>query len=334
MGRSEFKSQISNLKSQTRKSVFFLGLCLLAASSLRADGSETVCLILSGLGGMPEYAENFVAWAEKTEELCGRLDAEVHRLDGREVRRDEILELFRSVPSHPRETVWLFLIGHGNHDGERFKFNIKGPDLTGADLAAFLGSLGDARVHLIAATSASGALVSELEGEKRVVLAATRNRMERQPPLYYSFFVEAASSPEADSNKDGRVSLLEAFLVSRKQVAAWYEEKGRIQTEHAVLSDGGKQRLEAGKEDEEPDVSTGAGWLAASAFVSRPPERAYRSLEAQQLAGERARVERSIEDLKFRKGELSQSEYFGQLEELLVKLAEINERIETLEREP
>lgn len=299
-----------------------------------ADSPAEACVIISGLGGMPEYEENFLAWADKTEQLCAQLKAEVHRLDGRRVGRDEMIQLFNSLSSTPPEEIWIFLIGHANYDGTRFRFHIKGPDLTDADLGHFLGALGDARINLVAATSASGALLSELEGDNRVVLTATRNAMERQPPLFYSFFVDAAGSPEADANKDGKVSILEAFDSSRTQVADWYQEQGRIQTEHAVLSDRGRTRLEAGKEDEEPDWSTGAGWLAASAFLSEPPERAYRSLEARELAERRTKLERAIEDLKFRKAEMPQDQYFKELEKRLVELAEINERIELLEGQP
>ncbi len=300
-----------------------------------ADESPgVVCVIVSGLGGMPEYEENFLSWAEKTEQLCTRLGATVYRRDARQVEREAILSLFSELSPGPMYEMWLFLIGHGNFDGERFKFNIKGPDLTDADLSDFLGAVRAERVNLVAATSASGALLTTLEGEGRVVVTATRNQHERQPPLFFSFFVEAAGSPEADSNKDGRVSLLEAFLFSRQQVAEWYEKQGRIQTEHAVLSERGGRRLEAGKEEEEPNLTSGAGWLSAAAFISRPPERAYRTLEAQELGRQRTRLERAIEDLKFRKGEMQQQDYFQQLEKLLVQLAETNEQIERLEQQP
>ncbi len=315
--------------------VLGIGLAGAVRPALAQPASASViCVVISGLGGMPEYEENFLSWAEKTKQLCVQLGADVHVVDARQAKRDEVAKLFDSLVSRAPEELWLFLIGHGNHDGTRFRFNIKGPDLTDADLKAFFEASKAARINLVAATSASGVLLPDLAAENRVVVTATRNQFERQPPLFYSFFVEAAGSPEADANKDGKVSLLEAFVFSREQVAAWYADQGRIQTEHAVLSDRGAQRLEAGKEEEEPDLSSGTGWLAASAYISRPPERAYRSLEAQELASQRARLERSVEDLKFRKGELPQEKYFEELEKLLVQLAEIGEQIERLEQQP
>ncbi|UCF35329.1 MAG: hypothetical protein JSU96_10755, partial [Acidobacteriota bacterium] len=88
----------------------------------------------------------------------------------------------------------------------------------------------------------------------------------------------------------------------------------RLQTEHPVLDD-----------------SKGQGSLAMFAYLSTPPEQAYRTLEAKQLAPERQRIEREIEDLKLRKTELTTAEYYATLERLLIELAELNEKIRILE---
>lgn len=313
---------------------------LLAAATLlmtTAPASADACVIVNGLGGMPEYEENFIDWSKKLEKLFSeRLGGTVSHFDGRTLRRKEIVEGMRRAAAEldEGEAFWLFLVGHANHDGERFKFHIKGPDLTGADLKTILSGLGKRNAYVVAATSASGALLPELAGENRVVVTATRNRMERQPPLFLSFFIEAAGAPEADKDKNGRVSLLEAYLFSRQKVSEWFQAKGRIQTEHPLLDDQGKLRIGMEKGEEPVNrLTTGEGLLAAAASLSAPPEAAYRSMEAQKLAEDRAAVEREVEDLKFRKGEMASAEYYQKLEELLVKLATINEEIRRLEGE-
>lgn len=314
------------------------GLLLLAlfcwAGSLQGQGNHVV--IVTGLGGMPEYEENFESWGSRLQELFAADPANrVYRLDGRSRNRKAVLELFQEVQGKaaPADTIWLFLVGHGTYDGRDYKFNITGPDLTGKDLSGFLESLGDRRSYVILATSASGVLVPELSGKHRVVLSATRNERERQPPLFLSFFIEAASSPAADTDKNGRVSLLEAFSFSEKKVAAWYADKGRIQTEHPLLSDGGQVRL-GDSSSESTLVRAGTGLLSASAYLYSPPAQAYRSLEAQQLAAQRTVLEREIEDLKYRKGEMPEAQYFEKLQELLVEVATLNERIAELESAP
>lgn len=306
------------------------GLLVLPPPTVRA---ADVCLIVSGLGGMPEYEENFVEWSDRIEKHCAeKLGGSVFRFDGRKTGRADIVRSFKEVHDSlsGQDQLWVFLIGHANHDGEQFKMHIKGPDLTDSDLRELLEANRDHRVYLIAGTSASGALLGELSGENRVVVAATRNRLERQPPLFPSFFLEAAESAEADTDKNGKVSLLEAYLFSRARVESWFEEKGRLQTEHPVLDDGGRVRIGV-DQDEAPPPVTGEGMLSASASLSAPSEKAYRTLEARELARRRQAVERDIEDLKFRKSEMTSEQYYERLQALLVDLATINEQIERLE---
>ena len=295
--------------------------------------ADDTCLVIFGMGGLPEYEENFVSWSGKLEALFEAQDnREVRVLDGRTQRRDEILKAFQEISSSasPDSQVWVFLIGHANHDGMNYKFQIRGPDLTDKDLAGFLDSLGDRRTVFVAATSASGALLPDLSSEGRVVITATKNQFERQPPLFLSFFIEASSSPEADTDKNRRVSLLEAYLFSQEKVRVWFKEKGRLQTEHSLLDDQARVRLE-GTTEESPELTTGAGMLSAMVYLSDPPESAYRSQQARELAGERTVIERNIEVLKFRKQEMDTEKYYSELQELLVQLATINERISELE---
>ena len=326
------------LRSRSKPALVVLMIGLAMAGHLLGQ-NPTAAVIINGLGGMPDYEENFVSWSDKLEAIFReRLPETVFRYDGRELRAVDILEGLTAIPGRIPEggEVWIFLVGHGNYDGQQYKLHIRGPDLTGQDLAGFLATLGSRRVFVVAGSSASGALLPVLAGENRVIVTATRNERERQPPLFLSFFLEAAGSPEADTNKNGRVSLLEAFVYSQSKVAEWFSEKGRLQTEHPVLNDQGRFSLGADERGNDPplpapDLQTGSGLLAAAAYVAAPPEQAYRSLEAQRLAQERATVEREIEDLKFRKAELPAEEYYKQLEQLLIKLAQLNSQIEQLE---
>lgn len=290
-------------------------LLLLCCPFLQAD-TRAACVVVSGLGGVPEWEENFESWADSLAELCSQqLQAPATRIDGRQTGKPELVQALQRAAANPGD-FWLFLVGHGNFDGREYRFNIKGPDLTGTELKALLDSLGQRRAVVVLATSSSGDLVYSLAGPERVILAASRGR-ERHPPLFLSFFLEAVASAEADLNKDRRVSLQEAMDFCEQRVAAWYEEKGRIRTEHAAVND-----------------ADGTGRLAAVTFLSAPPEQAYRSLEAQGLAPERIRLEREIEDLKLRKSELALDAYYRELERLLVQLSELNERIRELEGEP
>lgn len=311
-----------------------LSAALAAGGPLAAQEHSRVCYIISGLGGLSEYEENFETWSQGLEELFAGMGAKVHRIDGRTQRRTDILKAFSQAKQSPADSeVWVFLVGHGTISRDSYRFNIKGPDLTEADLREFVEGLGSRRVFLVAGTSSSGELLSQLPGENRVVLTATRSRRERFPPLFLSFFLQSASEIQADTNKDGKVSLLEAYVFSRNKVAQWFQDEGRLQTEHAVLDDNGARRIGEDKAEEisAEMLSTGTGMLASIAYISQPPAEAYASEEARRLSAERREVELRVESLKFRKSELTDEQYFSELEALLVELAELSARISELE---
>jgi len=297
--------------------------------------AERVCIIVSGLGGMPEYEENFLEWAERIEEnFQNQAGTTVFKLDGRTQKKPAILEVFDQVTrSLPLEEVWIFLIGHASYDNQRYRFNISGPDITDKEIKTFLDTLGENRTYLVVATSASGKLAAQLGGEGRVIVTATKSESEKQPPLFMSFFSEALSSEESDLDKDGKVSLLEAYFFSNQQVALWYEGKKRIQTEHSLLDDHGEIRLTKGQDSEEDEPSNRGSLLASTAFLSIFREEFYRSQEAEELASQRVTIQREIEDLKFRKSRMSEEEYYRQLESLLVNLASLSRQIEDMEEE-
>jgi hypothetical protein len=309
------------------RSALFSSLCglslvtmpglLSGASQLDAESLERVCLVATGLGGLPEYDENFSKWAEAVEKLCREdLGAQVIKLEGSSHRRADFQSAFDRISTSlaAEGDCWVFLIGHGSYDGRDYKFNIAGPDLLGRDLSLFLDALGERSSYTILATSSSGVLISKLSGSNRVVVSATKNEREKIAPLFMSFFLEASRSAEADLDKNGSVSLKEAFVLSEALIQDWYEGKKRLQTEHPLLDDEG-----------------GRGGLSSVAYLSKPPEQSYRSLEARRLIPERIRLEREIEEIKLRKTEMTEEEYYGKLEEFLIELATLNERIRRLE---
>lgn len=291
---------------------------LAQAEATESGSSQPLCIVLQGLGGTEEFDETFTAWAEKLTSLCReQLGAVTVHLDGRSGRRESLLDRMRQALTSPASPIWFFLVGHGNWDGRTYRFNIRGPDLKTEDFVSLFGAERDRPTFLVLGTSSSAPLAEALTGARRVVVSATRSPGERYPPLFFSFFLEGAASAEADRNMDHRVSLEELLAYCREKVESWYQERNQIQTEHPTLY--------AGETDSH---------LASLAYLSRPPERSYRTLEAKRLAPERTRLEREIEALKLRKPEMDGEEYYRQLERLLVELAQLNQRIRELEGEP
>ena len=96
-----------------------------------------------------------------------------------------------------------------------------------------------------------------------VVLVVAATGGERNETLFGGFFVEAFTDGEGDLDKDGRLSILEAFTWARRRVDEAYSKENLLVTEHAALDDNGD-----GKGSLEPDPVAGDGALARTMVLA------------------------------------------------------------------
>ena len=144
-----------------------------------------------------------------------------------------------------------------------------------------------------------------------MVLTSTKSSVERNDSRFATYFVGGLSSGEADADKDGKVSVLEAFSFAEREVAREYDADKRMLTEHAVLSD-----------------STLAATIAfGSAAVSANPRVAA-------LVAERQALESQVAALRTRKDTMTAADYENELERLLVAIAEKTQAIRAAEGTP
>jgi hypothetical protein len=203
--------------------------------------------------------------------------------------------------------VLIVLIGHGSFDGRQAAFNLPGPDLTPDDFGRLLGKLTAQRVAFVNTASSSGAFLPTVAGAGRVIVTATKTGGERNETRFPEFFVEAFNDDSADRDRNGRVSIAEAFEYAKSKVAKAFEQGGYLLTEHATLDEGG----------------AGSG-LAASLFLAAPAgtlkvdtsDPAMRALVEQ-----RDGIEKEIAALKLMKPSMDDAKYTAQMETLLTNLA-------------
>ncbi|HRP08497.1 MAG TPA: hypothetical protein PLL69_08415, partial [Gemmatimonadales bacterium] len=136
------------------------------------------------------------------------------------------------------ETVVVVLIGHGSGSGAESRLSIPGRDPTAAEYGRWLVRLAGKTVVFVVAASGSGDFVPVIAAPGRIVITATRSSSERNESLFASRFAHGLASLEADADKDGKLSILEAFSYADREVAAAYSADNRLRTEHAVLQDG------------------------------------------------------------------------------------------------
>ena len=118
--------------------------------------------------------------------------------------------------------------------------------------------------------------------------------------------MRALTTDAGDTDKDGRVSLLEAFTYAQHEVEQVFTKGSLLPTEHPLLVDG----AEGGRARTFHLAST----ASLSAAASSPATAA--ALTA------RAEVQARIDALRARRSTLSEDAYLQALEPLIVELAE------------
>jgi Peptidase C13 family len=305
-----------------------------------AFAQKTHLAVIVGLAGEPEHGEAFQRWGATLVDASPKLgvdqliylaekpEVDPKRITGRSTK-DEITKAFAKLASAGEDdVVFVVLIGHGTFDGRAAKFNLPGPDLTPADFEPLLKGLKSRHVVFVNTASASGPFVLPLAGPGRTIVAATRTGSERFATLFGGYFVDAIAGSDADSDKNRRVSVLEAFAYAKREVATAYEREGIMLTEHALLSDSGGE----GVTDPSPDGKQGrvAAILSLGSATSAEPLPEDPKLRA--LYQQRRELERRVEALKLLKGSMPADRYATELEKLVTELALKTREIRQLEK--
>jgi hypothetical protein len=211
--------------------------------------------------------------------------------------------------------------------------SLPGRSLTLADYRGFLELLEPRPVAFVNAASASGDFASALAGEGRVVVTATRSAQQRNATIFGGHFVRAFVGDEADLDRDGRVSILEAFEFARQETERHYRDLGLISPEQALLEDraqGGGVPLPM--EDDAVGILAGRFFLESVVPASVAGGANAERLRELYLRQEALEVE--VATLGQRRELLGPSEYQAALEPVLVELATVGQEIRRLEERP
>jgi hypothetical protein len=299
---------------------------LLSAGWARAD---TYFLTVAGLGGEPDYEQRFKEMAADLDRVfkSGGTTNHVFTMSGKDATRGNLAAVMQVIAGQvkPEDDFVLILIGHGSFDGQQYKFNLLGPDISAAGLAQLCGRIGSKRQLVVNTTSASGGSVAALAHKGRAVIAATKSGTEKNATVFARYWVEALQDPTADVDKSDSISALEAFRYATAKTAAFYESQKRLATEHAVFADTG-----TGAAVRVASTESGAGRLLSGLpLVRLGAERAASADPAKRgLLAKKEQLEQRIDTLKLQRAALSPQEYKQQLTQSLVALAKVQEELE------
>ena len=307
-----------------KKAVKSVIICIaLFASLLHAAPRELDVVIVLGAPGTEEYGKKFQTQVEAWKTAATKGGVPVEIISGNETTA-KLQQRLTAAAANPAHSLWLVLIGHGTFDGREAKFSAEGPDFDAKQLAGWIKPLKQ-EVAIIHTASTSGGFLKSLSGKNRVIITSTKSPDEVFYARFGEYFAEAIGGlPEADQDQDKQVSLLEAFRYASKATATFYENDGRLATEHALLEDNGDgigTRSEVFDADAPATASMAIDGARAAQLVL------VLSAEEQQLTdaqrSTRDALESELNKLKAERSKLPEDQYYMKLESLLRKLGEV-----------
>ena len=295
------------------RTALLLAVSCVVAGPCRAG--DNFALVVSGAPGGDAYAKKYDGWRTSLVNALksfGYNDDHIVALP--EASWDRIHEAMHVLQTRltKDDTLFVALIGHGSSEGDVAKFNLVGPDMTAHDWAEQLKPLGG-RVIFVDMTAASFPFLRALARPGRIVITATDSTAQEFETVFPEFFIKAFTDPAADADKDGRVSIFEAFLYASANVRAWFDRQNRLPTERALLDDDGDG---VGREAWNPAPDGAASkltYLQPLAVASNDPQ-----------AKRQAEIESAIADLKARRATMPPATYDAELERLLTELARVS----------
>jgi hypothetical protein len=309
-----------------KRALMLAVLCLCAIHAFQARAA-TYYVIVAGLGGEPDYEQRFTGAAKDLDKVfkASSEPAHVVTLMGGQATAAKLRETLGTVASGVKaeDDFVLILIGHGTFDGVEYKFNLVGPDLTGAEIAQMCDRIAARRQLVVNTTSASGGSVAALERPGRAVIAATKSGTEKNATVFARYWVEALQDSSADTDKSDSISAMEAFAYAAKKTAAFYDAQKRLATEHAVFDD-------IGHGDPVRAAENGQGLLMSNITVVRLGGNLQASNDPAKraLLEKKEELEQKIDELKYKKAAMEPEDYKQQLTAALVELAKVQEDLD------
>jgi hypothetical protein len=294
------------------------------------QSADRYALVITGASAGPAYAEKYDKWRNS---LVTTLNQKFRYPDDHlfVLAETEGPNVARSTRENVRavmdrvgpkvgadDLLFVILIGHGTTaDDDEAKFNLVGPDLKAGEWADMLAPIAG-RVVFVDTTGGSFPFLRRLSAPRRIVVSATDSAAQQFETVFAEFFVSALDGPAADLDKNGRVSIWEAFSVASAAVRQWYEQHGQLPTERALLDDNGDG---VGREAQSPGPD---GAVARAVYLAPETPAAGDSV----LGRRREDLERQLDNLRVRKASSTEPGQFdAEIEKILLEIAQLSRQL-------
>jgi hypothetical protein len=302
-----------------------------------AFAGDRYALVVTGASGGPQYAEKYDEWRSSFVQLLqGPLGypedhilvlAEEEFAGAQKATRENVRGAFADLRKRVAkdDLLLVVLVGHGSGaDAGEAKFNLVGPDLSAHEWAELVRAM-PGRLVFINAASGSFPYIEELSGRNHIVITANDTAAQQYETVFPQFMVDALHNETADLDKNGRISVWEAFSYISARVKEWYDQRSQLPTEHPVLDDDGD-----GVGRQVDDDGAADGMLAKVTYLQADaPVRNTGNPETTALLRRKGELNTQLEELRARKNTMSPDEYESALEKLLLELARIDRTLKS-----
>ncbi|MBN2326357.1 MAG: hypothetical protein JXR73_04320 [Candidatus Omnitrophica bacterium] len=304
--------------------------------------AERCAVIICGSGGEDAYQRKFTEWGSRLKTilidrcqisqdnlfmLYDDSEASAHSISSLE----NINAVFSNLHDHLTvdDELFVFLIGHGSHLKDVSKFQIPGLDLTAQHLHELLQSIPSSRQIVINASSSSAGFINALSNSKRIICTATKSVEEKNATEFFEYFLQGLEQKYADSDRDQRITLLEACRYGSIQTESWHQSQGILATEHALI-DGNGDRFGERLSDLNADYSLEDLTENEDLFLSHQIiliDESFPDSAPRHLVQEYLDLLQEIKTLIQEKENFEERNYYQQLEVLFIRAAQVHKKI-------
>lgn len=317
-----------------RTETWFLALACIALTSTAALAQPVRhAVLIQGASGEPQFAEQHRGWLNQVATtlrdgfkigsahltvLAEQPGAGERRATAEEVRAT-LANIAKTATAS--DIVFIMLIGHGTGEGSAAKFNLLGPDLTVAEWNTLLTPI-KGRVVFVNTASVSFPFVAGLTGDRRIVITATALPAQRYSTIFADSFAKALTAPEADLDKNNRTSIWEAFTYASRLQKQYFEQKGQLVTERALIEDNGD-----GVGRDAASATGDDGMLATMTYLDAVVESKPTDPQLQMLLQRQDVLTQQVDELRRKKASMPAAEYEAAWEKLMLELATLGAEI-------
>ena len=311
---------------------YILAALLAMIPSVASAQGERYAVLVQGASGEEQYATLHREWIDtaakllidrfKIDKAHVSLLTEQPRAGEERATAENVKVVLGRLAKQikPGDLLFVLLIGHGGGQGADAKFNLIGPDLSVAEWAALLQPI-QGRIAVVDSTSSSFAYLDGLKGPGRVVITATNSYSQRFHTVFPDAFLKSLTATDADVDKNGRISLLEAFTHASRLVTQHYEQTGHMATEKAVFDDTGDGvgRDATGKG---PD-----GTIAGLTYLDSAAMPTSSDPAVQEMLGRQKVLTEQVDDLRRKRPTMAADEFDREFEKLIIELALVSREV-------